>query len=598
MSPARGPNGPLSPPLPCTGCGVKPAAWLTPRIDFCYDCIPGGPFTPPPCSKCGSSEYYTQGLCANCHPGSPGYVGSCRDCLAWGVYRGRNWRCWKCRWWFTHYPQGECVSCHRQVTLGEQGYCRLCLETARYHQTPGQPLDLDAARTYGQQLFLASMNDSRRPAELHLPMAMRVSEAIRVINTPPPVAASYQPVLFHIDPDPELLRQCSNEIRLRDITSRTDHFLYARAGEYAWSKRQTNQVRRTLKVLQLVFPGANLRFRASDILAMRSYDDDSNIRSTIEVLEDAGLLIDDRVPSFTKLFARKTQALPEPMRSQLELWRDIMVDGSKTPPRRQPRDTMTVKGQMYGILPAITRWVEDGRTSLVGISTEDILAMLPDDPSRRHTMMLGFRTLFTILRGRKLVFLDPTKAIPLRGPKRNMPLPMEPTAIRDALTNPDPAIALAVSLIAFHALTTQQVQHVQLTDIIDGRLRMPDGRSIPLAKPVRVRLTAWLDHRAKRWPETKNPYLLVTIQTAPRLSPPSRNFPWRKAGVTAQALRTDRILYEVEQTGGDVRRVCDLFGIGIETALRYSATILEPPTPGERAPTHTGEIDNESASSV
>lgn len=456
MSPARGPNGPLSPPLPCTACGVRPAAWLTPRIDFCYDCIPGGPFTPPACSKCGSTEYYSQGLCAHCHPGSPGFIGSCRDCLAWGVYRQRNWRCWKCRWWFTHYPQGECVSCHREVTIGEQGYCRLCLETARYHQTPGEPLDLDAARTYGQQLFLASMNDSRQPAELHLPMAMSIREALKVINTPPPTPASYQPVLFHIDPDPERLRQRSNEIRLRDITSRTDHFLYARAREYAWSKRQTNQVRRTLKVLQLVFPGANLRFRASDILAMRSYDDGSNIRSTIEVLEDAGLLIDDRVPSFTKLFERKTHALPEPMRSQLELWRDIMVDGSKTPPRRQPRDTMTVKGQMYGILPAITRWVDDGRTSLAGISTEDILAALPDDPSRRHTMLLGFRSLFTILRGRKQVFTDPTNAIPLRGPRRNTPLPMEPTAIRDALVDPDPAVALAVSLVAFHALTTQR----------------------------------------------------------------------------------------------------------------------------------------------
>src|SRR5699024_12093285 len=138
---------------------------------------------------------------------------------------------------------------------------------------------------------------------------------------------------------------------------------------------------------------------------MRRYDDGSNIRSTIEVLEDAGLLIDDRVPSFTKLFERKTHALPEPMRSQLELWRDIMVDGSTTAPRRQPRDTMTVKGQMYGILPAITRWVEGGRTSLVGIDTEDILAALPDDPSPRHTMMLGFRSLFTILRGRKQIFL-------------------------------------------------------------------------------------------------------------------------------------------------------------------------------------------------
>ena len=106
---------------------------------------------------------------------------------------------------------------------------------------------------------------------------------------------------------------------------------------------------------------------------------------------------------------------------------------------------------------------------------------------------------------------------------------------------------------------------------------MPDGRFIPLAKPVRVRLSAWLDHRAQRWPETKNPYLLDTVQTAPRLSPPSRNFPWKKAGVTAQALRADRILYEVEQTGGDVRRICDLFGIGIEAALHYARTVTDPP---------------------
>lgn len=580
MSPARGPNGPLSPPLACTSCGVKPAAWLKPRVDYCYDCIPGGPFPAPPCSKCGSSEYYSQGLCGHCHPGSPGYIGSCRDCLAWGVYRQHNWRCWKCRWWFQHYPQGECVCCHREVTIGEQGYCLLCLETARAHRAPGEPLDLDAPRKFGLQLYFAGMNDPRRPADPKRPMAMSKSEALRILRAPPP-PESTQPMLFHIDPDPELLRKRANEIKQRDITSRTDHFLYARALEYGWSNRQTNQVRRTLKVLQLVFPGSNLQFRASDILAMGNYDGDRNVRSTIEVLEDAGLLVDDRVPSFDALWERKTHAIPEPMRTQLELWRDIMVDGSKIPPRRQPRDTSTVKGQMYGILPAITRWVEEGRTSLVGIGTEDILAVLPDDPSRRHAMMLGFRTLFPILHGRKQIFADPTKAIPLRPAKRNAPLPMEPGAIRDALSNSDPAIAFAVSLVAFHALTTHQVQHLLLTDIIDGRLRMPDGRIIPLAEPVRLRLASWLDYRAERWPVTKNPYLLVSQQTGPRLTPPSRSFPWKKAGVTAQALRTDRILYEIEQTGGDVRRVCDLFGINIETAMHYAHTVEEPPAPSK-----------------
>ncbi|WP_337007321.1 MULTISPECIES: hypothetical protein [unclassified Microbacterium] len=429
------------------------------------------------------------------------------------------------------------------------------------------------------------MNDPRHAAIPKRPMAMSKAEALRILRTPP-LPESTQPVLFHIDPDPELLRERANEIKRRDITSRTDHFLYARALEHGWSNRQTNQVRRTLKVLQLVFPGANLQFRASDILGMRNYDGDRNVRSTIEVLEDAGLLVDDRVPSFDALWERKTHAIPEPMRTQLDLWRDIMVNGSKIPPRRHPREPSTVKAQMYGLLPAIAAWVEDGHTSFAEISTEHILAVLPGDPSRGHLMMLGMRTLFPILRGRKQIFADPTKGIPIRPPTRNAPLPMAPGAIRDALVNPDPAIAFAVSLVAFHALTTSQVQHLLLTDIIDGRLKMPDGRIIPLAAPVRVRLRAWLDHRAKRWPETRNPYLLVSQQTAPRLTPPSSGFPWRKAGLGAHAIRVDRILYEVEQTGGDVRRICDLFGIGIETALHYARSVEDAPEIPGLAPTH------------
>jgi hypothetical protein len=110
---------------------------------------------------------------------------------------------------------------------------------------------------------------------------------------------------------------------------------------------------------------------------------------------------------------------------------------------------------------------------------------------------------------------------------------------------------------------------------------MSDGRIIPLTEPVRLGLAAWLDYRAERWPETKDPYMLVFQQTGPRLTPPGRNLPWRKAGVTAQALRTDCILYEIQQTDGDVRRVCDLFGVNIETAMHCALTVGEPPAPSK-----------------
>lgn len=45
--------------------------------------------------------------------------------------------------------------------------------------------------------------------------------------------------------------------------------------------------------------------------------------------------------------------------------------------------------------------------------------------------------------------------------------------------------------------------------------------------------------------------------------------------VQPQALREDRILHEIYATGGDVRRICDLFGMSIDAALRYT-TGLEP----------------------
>jgi len=72
----------------------------------------------------------------------------------------------------------------------------------------------------------------------------------------------------------------------------------------------------------------------------------------------------------------------------------------------------------------------------------------------------------------------------------------------------------------------------------DRGLRMRNGRSIPLAEPVRVRLTAWLDHRAKTWPAAVNPHLFITRQTAPRLLAPGASFPWKRAEPTVAAHRS------------------------------------------------------------
>ncbi|WP_205629755.1 hypothetical protein [Jiangella muralis] len=169
----------------------------------------------------------------------------------------------------------------------------------------------------------------------------------------------------------------------------------------------------------------------------------------------------------------------------------------------------------------------------------------------------------------------------------SVPLPLDTDAIRDALNSPDPAVALAVALVAFHALTGKQIAELLLTDIVDAHLTLA-GRSIPLAAPVRVRLTAWLDYRGRTWPNTINPHLFISQRSAPRLLPVGRQFPWRKTRLRPQALREDRILQEIQATGGDIRRICDLFGLTVDSAARYARTLGHPDlTANEHASSRT-----------
>jgi hypothetical protein len=43
-----------------------------------------------------------------------------------------------------------------------------------------------------------------------------------------------------------------------------------------------------------------------------------------------------------------------------------------------------------------------------------------------------------------------------------------------------------------------------------------------------------------------------------------------------QAIREDRILHEAHASGGDIRRICDLFGLSVSAAERHAATLEHP----------------------
>ncbi|MGI8334746.1 hypothetical protein ACRYCC_32750 [Actinomadura scrupuli] len=102
-------------------------------------------------------------------------------------------------------------------------------------------------------------------------------------------------------------------------------------------------------------------------------------------------------------------------------------------------------------------------------------------------------------------------------------------------------------------------------------------RTLLLADPVKVKLAAYLDDRHRRCPGSRNPHFFVHWLNASATGPVSRHWVNGRLGMPATAVRQDRIVDEVPATGGDLRRICDLFGVTIATAEHYT-TVLNPPT--------------------
>jgi hypothetical protein len=90
------------------------------------------------------------------------------------------------------------------------------------------------------------------------------------------------------------------------------------------------------------------------------------------------------------------------------------------------------------------------------------------------------------------------------------------------------------------------------------------------------RLAVWLDYRNTRWPNTANPHLFVHYRTATQTRPVGLHWLYLKLDSSVRAIREDRILDEVRASAGDLRRLCDLFGLSVKAAERYAATLDHP----------------------
>jgi integrase len=435
---------------------------------------------------------------------------------------------------------------------------------------PDEPVDVIAANRHGQQLMLADTSSSKngyRPSSRPLaptPAATPSApgKAARQLDlfAPLPIVERARRYGFPDPPDAAL-------------AARLDRATCYHAARHGWSPDITSNARTAIRVLLGMRDDATIPIRSSEVAALVSFR--LPVRSVLAVLAELDILEEDRVTNTEIWFERQILGLPAPMIDELGVWFGALYRGSATPPRSRPRAPVTIRTRLRWALPTLRTWAHEGHQSLREISREQIITALPPGGNPRATLGRALRSIFATLKAHKVVFLNPTARIDVGSFTRHIPLPADPARLQAALNSTDPTAAALAALTAFHGLRPVELRELQLSDVRDGRLHLT-RRALPLAQPVRTRLAAYLDYRNHRWPGTINPHFFISYLTAGTLQPTTSGWVNKLLGMSAQAIRQGRIVDETQATAGDLRRICDFFGVTMATAVHYASVLNHP----------------------
>ena len=170
---------------------------------------------------------------------------------------------------------------------------------------------------------------------------------------------------------------------------------------------------------------------------------------TAEVLQEMGVLDDDRRPSFEDWLDRKLDGLAPGIRADVEAWLRTMRDGA---PRSRPRDIASAWNHMLHVRPVLLAW--SGRYGhLREVTRDDILAVLGElRGSRRSNVLVALRSLFAFCKKHKTIFRSPVQGIRVGQHPYGVIQPLRQDEVdRAAEAAATPAARLVLVLAAMHA---------------------------------------------------------------------------------------------------------------------------------------------------
>lgn len=516
----------------------------------------------------------------------PRTVSSCACCLAWGLSyaQGICQPCYNFAAPHKGYPVGQCAACGHTQRL-KKGYCRLCWCQTRDDRarlaTDARSAVMLAPYLDGirwQQLFL-SISDRRQAPPRKAPR--RYGAKGRPLKQPPPVTGRpastwLQPTL--LPPGPRHYRYVAVDLRTGPPPDNpwlawALHLAHSIAQARGWKPTAQRAMQRVLVAL-LADHREPDRIRVSDFadLTSRHY---IHLDHVIEVLTMMDVVDDDRPPALENLMAAKVAGLSVSWRNDLLAWARMLRDGG---PRSRPRGESTVRAYLTAAADAAASWQQ--RDHLREVTRDDVLAYLATlQGRRRETATTALRALFRWAKRNKLIFRNPTHALP--WPRIPDPIwqPLRPQEITASVTAATTVQArVCVVLAAVHAARPGQIRALQLDDVdLAGRRITIAGNSRPLDELTTQVLLDWLSYRRERWPGTANPHLLVSIASALGHAPVSATWILNLRGLpgTLERLRIDRQLEEAIVAGADPLHLAAVFGFSEDTAIRWATNARE-----------------------
>jgi integrase len=523
------------------------------------------------CQRCGQQAILSGRYCRACLERAAERVGSCADCLCWtGLLGGR---CKPCRLFGWHHDLGDCPSCGRQVPVGAAGRCRLCLATSRASGTIPSP-------QAGIQLFgLVGIPTRRRPPEVEPPPRQAAAGAglgqLRLSRA----AAAHTPARSGPRPQQRAKPRLVDPVRERRHAE-----LHAALASYGqargWSPDTLQRIRRSLAVLLASQPPLTSR-SPLDAAAVRQFLLERRLTAlrVVEFLVDQGLVASNQHATFDRWLEGRLGPLPTQIRGEVHTWTEVLR--GRGPRAGRPHKAATIQGYLRALEPALADW-STRYQSLRQVTADDVTDQLQSltGPTRRLVLAV-MRSLFKTLKTRRVLFTNPTAGLELHREPPPPALGLDPArraGLLEQLHRPDRRLILL--LAGVHALRPHQIRVLTLDDVdlVAGTL-LVGGRSRRLDALTLAELHAWLELRRARWPASANPYLLVNQSTAGGLTPVTRSYVqtvFQRLRTTAEDLRVDRLLAEVQATGGDPLKLTRLFGITDTTAIRYCLELGPP----------------------